>query len=365
MKFTSLGIMSGTSLDGVDLAMCLFKEEYNSWQYEILEAVTIPYPTDWELKLRNAHNLNAADFLLLHNEYGTYLGNLAKYFLANIPNNLLSTVQNISTSEYQYPLIISSHGHTIFHQPDISFTFQLGNGAVIAATTNITTISDFRSLDVALGGQGAPLVPAGDKLLFGEYDYCLNLGGIANISFDDDNTRIAFDICPVNQILNYLASRKNKPFDKNGEIGASGIIDLSLLNSLNSLEYYTQKYPKSLGREWIEQNINTLLSGSAISIEDQFATFYEHIAVQIARTITTTGRMLVTGGGAKNKFLIKKLSEKLSCEIIVPGSQLIDFKEALIFGFLGVLRLIGQTNCLSSVTGAKKDNIGGVIYLPE
>ena len=258
--------------------------------------------------------------------------------------------------------IISSHGHTIFHQPDKAFTFQLGSGATIASTTNITTISDFRTLDVALGGQGAPLVPIGDKLLFHEYDYCLNLGGFANISFDVNNLRIAFDICPVNLVLNDLASQKNRSFDKDGEIGASGKINPSLLNSLNSLDYYSQKWPKSLGREWVEKNIYSLFTDPVLSIEDRAATFYEHVAYQLSEVLGFSGRILLTGGGAKNKFLVKKLMEKTPCQIVKPENQLIDFKEALIFAFLGVLRFNGQINCLSSVTGADIDNIGGVIH---
>ncbi len=346
MNYTSLGIMSGTSLDGVDFALSRFMEENDQWKYEILNAVTIPYTADWETKLRNAHTLNAFDFLLLHNEYGHYLGNLANNFLDKKP----------------VPNIISSHGHTIFHQPDKGLTFQLGNGAVIAATTNITTVSDFRSFDVALGGQGAPLVPVGDKLLFRQFDYCLNLGGIANISFDADNLRLAYDICPVNQVLNHLASRKNKPFDKDGDIGALGKIDRELLDSLNNLDYYSKKYPKSLSREWIEKNINILLTGSGISVEDQLATFYEHISEQVSKAVFSNGSVIITGGGAKNKFLLKKLKEKLKCEIIIPDERLIDFKEAIIFAFLGVLRFIGHPNCLSSVTGAKMDSIAGNIY---
>ncbi len=345
-NITSLGIMSGSSLDGVDFALCLFEEINDTWTYEIMDAATITYPVAWESKLRTAHTLNAFEFLLLHNEYGKYLGNLSRTFLR----------------EKTAPEIISSHGHTIFHQPDKGLTFQLGNGAVIAATANITTISDFRSLDVALGGQGAPLVPIGDKLLFGNYDYCLNLGGIANISFNVGNERIAYDICPVNQVLNYLASCKKRPFDKDGEIGASGKVNRALLNSLNSQNYYSKNYPKSLSREWIEQNIFKLLSDSKISIEDQSATFYEHITNQVSKSVFSNGRMIITGGGAKNKFLIKKLTENLPCNIIIPDPQLIDFKEALIFAFLGVLRLIGRANCLSSVTGAKTDNLGGIIY---
>jgi anhydro-N-acetylmuramic acid kinase len=346
MKITSLGIMSGTSLDGVDLALCSFTEKNNKWHYDILNAGTICYPTEWERKLSSAHQLNACDFLLLHNEYGRYIGNLVNIFLEG----------------KIVPDIISSHGHTIFHQPAKSLTFQLGSGAIIAATANITTISDFRTLDIALGGQGAPLVPIGDKLLFHEYDYCLNLGGFANISFDVNNVMVAFDICPVNLVLNALAQKRNKSFDMDGEIGASGKINPSLLDSLNSLDYYNKKWPKSLGREWVEQNISVLLANSGISIEDQAATFYEHISYQISKVVHSNGRMLLTGGGAKNKFLLKKLIEETPCQIVTPEDQLIDFKEALIFAFLGVLRFNEQINCLSSVTGANMDSICGIIH---
>jgi anhydro-N-acetylmuramic acid kinase len=346
MKITSLGIMSGTSLDGVDLALCQFFENENKWQYEILYSKTIGYPIEWEQRLRLAHKLEVADFLLLHNEYGRYIGSLVKNFLKGKVT----------------PDLISSHGHTIFHQPDKLFTFQLGSGASIAATTQITTISDFRSLDIALGGQGAPLVPIGDKFLFSEYDYCLNLGGFANISFEADNKRIAFDVCPVNLVLNDLASKRNKPFDKDGEMGFSGKINQSLLDSLNSLGYYQQKWPKSLGREWVEKHINPLLAESCLSIEDQAATFYEHIVFQISHVAGSKGKILCTGGGTKNKYLVSKLREKIVCQIVVPNKNLIDFKEALIFAFLGVLRFMGRINCLSSVTGAKMDNFGGIIH---
>ena len=346
MNLTSLGIMSGTSLDGIDLALCRFTEKKGQWHYDILDSETIGYPIEWEQKLRTAHKLDAVDFLLLHNEYGKFLGSVVNNFLEGkiIPD------------------IISSHGHTIFHQPDKEFTFQLGSGASIAATALITTVCDFRTLDVALGGKGAPLVPIGDKLLFHEYDYCLNLGGFANISFEDNNGRIAFDVCPVNLVLNDLASQKHLLFDIDGEIGASGKIDLSLLDALNSLEYYEQQRPKSLGREWVEQHINPLLTNSGLSVEDQAATYYEHIAYQISKVVGPAGKLLCTGGGTKNKFLTNKLIEKNVSQITIPENDLIDFKEALIFAFLGVLRFIGHVNCLSSVTGAKINNIGGIIY---
>ncbi|NEW84236.1 MAG: anhydro-N-acetylmuramic acid kinase, partial [Mariniphaga sp.] len=276
MKILALGIMSGTSLDGIDIALCRFTQSGNKWNYEIVEAETIPYPSVWLEKLKNTPNMRAEEFLMLHDEYGRYTGKLIPEFLKG----------------KALPQLIASHGHTIFHQPDQKFTFQLGNGASIAATTQITTVSDFRSFDVALGGQGAPLVPIGDQLLFSEFKYCLNIGGFANISFDQDGTRIAFDVCPANIVLNELAQQKGFAYDKDGQMGASGTIDISLLQKLNNLDFYHQKWPKSLGREWAENQIMPLLSASGHSIEDQAATMYEHIAFQIANVVENNGRLL-------------------------------------------------------------------------
>jgi anhydro-N-acetylmuramic acid kinase len=347
MKILALGVMSGTSLDGIDLALCRFSEYGNKWHYEIIDAQTVAYPITWIDKLKGAPHMNAEEFLILHNEYGCYTGELINKFL----------------NGKEVPQLIASHGHTIFHQPDIKFTFQLGNGASIAATTQITNVSDFRSFDVALGGQGAPLVPIGDQLLFPEFDYCLNIGGFANISLVQNGTRIASDICPANIILNELALKKGYPFDKDGQLGASGTVDDSLLKKLNSLDFYKQKWPKSLGREWIDHQIIPLLSASGLSVEDQASTIYEHIATQISMATGNTGRLLATGGGSKNLFLIDQLKRKTSCQILLPDEKLIDFKEALIFAFLGVLAFNGRTNVLSSVTGSQHDHIGGIIHL--
>jgi len=349
MSILAVGTMSGTSLDGIDIALCRFWESDERWNFEILDAKTVYYSTDWKGKLRNAPALGAQEFLKLNNEYGRYTGDLINQFLQG----------------FQPPDLIASHGHTIFHQPENSFTFQLGNGAAIAAKTNITTVSDFRNLDVALGGQGAPLVPVGDQLLFPEFGYCLNIGGFANISFLSDGKRVAFDICPANIILNEMAMKKGFNFDQDGQIGALGHIDNQLLLKLNNLGYYKQKWPKSLAREWIEREITPLLAVSGLSVEDQAATFYEHIAVQIASTIINNGNMLVTGGGAHNSFLLGKLKSKISCRITLPEQKLVDFKEALIFAFLGVLTSSGKINVYSSTTGSTRDHIGGTIFRIE
>ncbi|MCX6239402.1 MAG: anhydro-N-acetylmuramic acid kinase [Bacteroidia bacterium] len=346
MNTLALGVMSGTSLDGIDLALCRFSEYENKWSYEIVDAQTIAYPPIWIEKLKGAPQLKAEEFLILHNEYGCYTGELITKFLCG----------------KEAPQLIASHGHTIFHQPDKKFTFQLGNGASIAASTGITIINDFRNLDVALGGQGAPLVPIGDQLLFPEFNYCLNIGGFANISFEQYGKRIAFDICPANFILNELALQKGYTYDKDGHLGASGTVNESLLKKLNCLGFYRQKWPKSLGREWIDNQITPLLSASGLTIEDQAATIYEHIANQISGITGNSGRLLATGGGSKNLFLMDKLKRLTSCQIVLPNEKLIDFKEALIFAFLGVLAFKGRINVLSSVTGSQHDNIGGTIY---
>jgi anhydro-N-acetylmuramic acid kinase len=344
------GLMSGTSLDGLDIALCEFRPTDKSWEFKIRDAITYPYSEKWMENLRNAQHLSANNLLLLHKEYGEYLGLQLNEFLKD------KSVR---------PELVASHGHTIFHQPQKKLTFQLGDGNCIAAACRITSISDFRSMDVALGGQGAPLVPIGDELLFGEYDLCLNLGGFANISFRSEHKRIAFDICPVNFVLNLLAVSQGMEYDNNGNIAASGQIDHSLLEKLNSLEYYKTPHPKSLGREWVEKHVFSALEGSSLSIADKMRTFVEHIAIQcgnITNPVATPGmKMLVTGGGAHNEFLIQQITKHSNTKIIVPDKLTIDYKEALIFAFLGLLRFQGKVNCLSSVTGASRDSCGGVI----
>ncbi|MDD5569725.1 MAG: anhydro-N-acetylmuramic acid kinase [Bacteroidales bacterium] len=345
-----IGLMSGTSLDGVDLAFCDFIYENNLWTFKILNAETIKYSSEWREKLRGLNKRNSFEFIQAHAEYGKYLGELAKRF---IKKNKIK------------PGFVSSHGHTIFHQPQKKLTFQLGNGAAIAAECGLTVVCDFRTLDVALGGQGAPLVPIGDKLLFHEYGFCLNIGGISNISFDKNGKRIAFDVCPANIVLNNLSLQLNKEFDKNGEIAAKGKINEKLLYELNRLAYYKMPPPKSLGIEWIEKNIFPLLKKTNIPVEDKLKTFCEHIAVQIAGVTNSVKKstLLITGGGAHNKYLINRIKKLSESEIIIPEKNIIDFKEALIFAFLGVLRMRNEVNCLKSVTGAERNNTGGTVFL--
>jgi anhydro-N-acetylmuramic acid kinase len=345
-----IGVMSGTSLDGLDLAYCHFTNEQGRWNYKILKAATIEYNEERKKRLNKVMLGNALDITMADAELGTFIG---KEIGKMIKGNSLQVD------------FISSHGHTIFHQPSKGFTLQIGSGAHICAAAKLSVVCDFRALDVALGGQGAPLVPAGDKFLFGDYEYCLNLGGIANISFDQAGNRIAFDICPVNIVLNQLAQQLGKEYDENGGLAAKGKVHEGLLHHLNAIDYYKAKFPKSIGREWIDETIFPLLNKFNLSNEDKLATFCQHIAEQIANILLRSGgEMLVTGGGAFNKFLVEKI--KAACagkvKVVLPDKDIIMFKEALIFAFLGVLRMRGEVNCLSSVTGANRDNVGGAIY---
>lgn len=344
--------MSGTSLDGLDLALCRFDTSIDNWQYQILKAETIPYPEEWLVNLRQLHEADALTISLIHNAYGRWIGQACKHFLKD------SAIK---------PELVASHGHTIFHRPDKGMTLQIGSGADIAATTGITTVCDFRSLDVALGGHGAPLVPIGDKLLFGHYAACVNIGGFANLSFETDGRRMAWDICPANFILNREAAKLGLKMDESGLIARNGTLDSALLHQLNSLDYYRIPGPKSLGREWVEAHIIPILSNSGLKPETILRTFAEHIAVQISRALPakTGGIALFTGGGAHNHFLMERIAQLSSIKVEIPGNETIDFKEALIFALLGVLRIRNQNNCLAEVTGASRDNCGGAVYQPQ
>lgn len=350
------GLMSGTSLDGLDIAVCKFELNENKWRYDILEATTFEYDEARRISLKNVMKGSADSLAKLDFDFGYFQGNAVKSFLdkLNIPVDF-----------------ISSHGHTIFHQPENGFTTQIGNGAAVASASGFPVVCDFRSLDVALRGQGAPLVPIGDKLLFKEFDFCLNLGGIANISYDDNTgKRIAFDICPANMILNFLAAQKGHLFDKGGGLARTGSINQKLLETLAQIEYYSKPIPKSLGKEHVDNLFIPLIENTKDGIENLLNTFCHHIAEKVTDIIKrnkTPGKskVLVTGGGAFNEFLVGLFQEKSTKEIefIVPDAKIVSFKEALIFAFLGTLRWRNEVNSLSSVTGSTKDNCGGAIYL--
>jgi anhydro-N-acetylmuramic acid kinase len=345
-----IGLMSGTSLDGLDIALCNFEKPGKTWKYEVLKAKTVPYTRHWKEKLEHAHLLGAEELYKLHVDLGKFIGEQVVLF---IKKNKAGKVD-----------LISSHGHTIFHQPQNRFTFQAGDGAAIAAVTSIKTICDFRSMDVALGGQGAPLVPIGDKLLFGNYNACLNVGGIANISFEDKGKRIAFDICPANMVLNYLAQQAGQAYDKGGKMAAGGKFDDALLKKFNSFPFYKNYKSKSLGREWVEEHFISVLEKQNLSIKDKLATVSEHAAFQTARVLNNfkIKNVLLSGGGTYNNDFLNRVSAYTNCKLVVPGDETIQFKEALIFAFLGVLRIRNEANALKEVTGAKRDSSGGAIY---
>ncbi|ANW94951.1 anhydro-N-acetylmuramic acid kinase [Wenyingzhuangia fucanilytica] len=338
--------MSGTSLDGVDLVYAEFKEVNN---FTILKAQTIPYPQDWFLKLKNIADYpkGAKELEVLDVELGKYYGEL-----------LLTFIQQHNIKQID---LIASHGHTVHHQPELGYTLQIGSGEEIFKKTKIKTVHDFREQDVLLGGQGAPLVPIGDQLLFSEYDYCLNLGGFSNVSYQEDGQRKAFDICPVNTVLNFYANQLGFDYDQNGELSKKGILNKELLVELNQLTFYLSTAPKSLGVEFLKQEVYPLLNKYSIPQIDIMRTFVEHIAYQLTVKLAK-GTVLVTGGGAYHAFLIRRMKElNPNLTLIIPSKEIVDYKEALVFGLLGLLKLKGQVNCLSSVTGASKDHASGTV----
>ena len=341
IKYCVLGVMSGTSLDGVDLVVCTFNKSEN-WEFEIEKSETIIYRNEWKKTLQFLHTKDSNTISKINLKYGQFIGDTINTFLVS---NRVD--------------FIASHGHTIFHQPQNKYSLQIGDGETIANITGIPTINDFRSLDVSLNGQGAPLVPIGDLHLFPNYKYCINLGGFANISIKEKNTIIAFDICPVNIVLNKICSILNIEYDNNGDIARKGKLIPQLLQQLNQLNFYKTLPPKSLSREWVEKHISPIIKN--FNPQDSLRTFCEHISIQIGAFIKHESA-LFTGGGVFNSFLMERIQHHSSSKIIIPSNTLINFKEALLFGFIGVLKARNEVNCLQSVTGAERDNCGGVIH---
>jgi len=420
MVYKVIGLMSGSSLDGLDIAYVHLQERLatrqapNGWSFELVKADCYPYSDDWRLRLGAARGLSALDYQLLHTEYGRYLGEQVLRFVRE--NGL----------EYQVQLVVS-HGHTVFHDVGRHMTAQLGDGAALAATARLNVVSDLRAMDVALGGQGAPIVPIGEMLLLQEYDLFLNLGGIANVSRAGGDRSIleagdpgegwggsvggassaaltsgsggfvAFDVCPANRVLNELAADEGQPYDAGGALAAGGSVDAELLGRLNALPYYQQGYPKSLANEFGMETVLPLIrramkggagvrdgeagesAGGRLTTADALRTYTRHIAEQVGRAVRLlvagaeggsagagAAHMLVTGGGAHNTHLIGQLREVLGdmgVEVVVPDPGLVDYKEALIMALIGVLRWREENNVLASVTGASRDSIGGAVWL--
>lgn len=351
MVYQVIGLMSGSSLDGLDIVFVELSEVRGQWSYVIHAAECVPYDERWTEDLRNAVSLNARDYMLLHTAYGHYLGRRVADFITR--HSLDHRVH-----------FIASHGHTAFHMPDRKMTAQLGDGAAIAAETGLPVITDLRSIDVALGGQGAPIVPIGEQLLFPGYDYWLNLGGIANIS----TATAAFDVCPANSVLNALAGALGKSYDENGALAAGGMADMRLLEALNAQPYYGQPYPKSLSNDFGREVILPLIGEYTLSVQGKLRTYVQHIAQQVARAARAMGegrKMLVTGGGAFNRFLVESIHDELQIDVIIPDEQTVQYKEALVMALIGALRWRQQPNVLASVTGASRDSVNGALWMGE
>ena len=360
MLYRAIGLMSGSSLDGLDIVFAEFQEQGGQWTYEIKEAACYPFNEALKKQLQDAVNMNARDYQLLHTSFGHYMGTQVNRFIEE------------KKLHYQVALI-ASHGHTTFHIPEKKMTGQLGDGAAIAAETKLPTVTDLRAMDIALDGQGAPIVPIGEKLLLNDFEYFLNIGGIANISVNR-NPYIAFDICAANRVLNLLAAETGKEYDEGGKLAASGSVNQSLLEKLNSFEYYKKSFPKSLANDFGTGLIYPTIVAAGLKNEDALCTYCEHIATQTEIAISSfanksdSAKLLVTGGGAFNNFLVDKLTKKLAAhkiEVVVPDKNLINYKEALIMAFIGVLRWRQENNVLSSVTGASRDSIGGALWAGE
>lgn len=345
-----IGIMSGSSLDGVDLAFCEFDFD-KKWSFKIVRAETVPYPEEWKLALQELPLTGGESLVEQDIAYGNFLGKLVSDFI---------------TEHSLAPELIASHGHTIFHAPNKKYTLQIGNGQAIATATGIPTVANFREKDILLGGQGAPLVSIGDELLFSHIDVCLNIGGIANLSYQSEGKRLAYDICPANQLLNYLSIQAGKAFDRNGEMASLGKLNVTLLDLLNKDAFYDQKAPKSLSNQYVRKNFISLLQHFEAPLQDKLYTCVKHIACQVNRSISgiKVKNMMLTGGGARNAFLATAIQKETLLDIIIPSEEIIDFKEAMIFAFMGILRFQNKVNCLASVTGAIKDSVSGVVFLP-
>lgn len=343
-----IGVMSGSSLDGLDLALCSFVHDAGRWTGRIDRARTEPFPPDLQERLRGAMDATALEAARLHRDLGDHIGRACRAMAAG------GTVH-----------LVSSHGHTLFHRPAEGLTAAIGCGARIAVRSGIATVCDLRSTDVALGGQGAPLVPLAERLLFPGREAFLNLGGIANLAVHRQGT-VGYDVGPCNQALDLLAREAGRPYDADGALARAGTVNDRLLAALEALPFYRQAPPRSLGREWFEAEMRPLIDVPGLPLVDRLRTVSEHVALRIAAELERHGvrEVLVTGGGAHNTLLLERMRALSGAVLEVPGPLLVDFKEAYLFALLGLLRWRGEANAAASVTGAGRDSVGGALYLP-
>lgn len=352
--YSVIGIMSGSSMDGIDLAHCKISNNDGQYTFSLEECETIPYDEVWRLRLSQLRKADSLSYCKTDVFYGHHIGHLVNKFIAK---------HNLKVD------LVASHGHTVFHYPDEMITRQVGDGASLSAICKLPVVTDFRSMDVAKKGQGAPLVAIGDHYFFNEYDFCLNLGGFANISGKIGEFRVSFDICPANILLNRVARDLHQEYDKDGAIAAQGNIHYKLLENLNNIDYYGMPFPKSLNRDWINDELWQIVKeGDKLSPEDKMKTFVDHIGIQIGKSIDYLSskvpagkKVLVTGGGAFNNVLMDHIRTHSEAEFIVPDEKLVKFKEALIFALMGVLRVENKENINKTFTGAKSNSVSGAL----
>lgn len=351
--------MSGSSLDGLDIVYVHIDETRGKWAFEVKAAACHPYNGEWIKHLKDAKRQSVPDFLKLHTAYGHYLAGEVKQFMHDHDLDLKVD-------------FVVSHGHTVFHEPHNKTTFQLGDGASLSASLAMPVISDLRSIDVALGGQGAPIVPVGDRLFFGDHKYLLNLGGIANLSANVDGEYKAFDITACNQLLNYFAAKQGLDYDDEGNLAAAGVVNEKLLEQINQLAYFGKEGPKSLANEFSEQEILPLMEAANIPIKDALATCVYHIAEQIVKSTENIAQnigpatIFTTGGGAFNTYLISVLQsmlQPLEISLVIPDKNLVQYKEAVVMALIGTLRWREEENVFASVTGATRDSVGGALWV--
>lgn len=352
--YEGIGVMTGTSLDAIDLAYCRFEEQNDSYVWVCLLAESIEIEARWRDRLMALPQQTAEIYAKTHVYLAHYLG---------------KNIANFIHKHQLRPQFVAVHGQTIFHQPHKNFTAQIGDGETLVSYLQCPLVCNFRNKDVALGGEGAPLVPLGEKYLFPDTRLFLNLGGFANVSYGQQ----AFDIAPCNLVLNALlrAFNPDADYDRGGQIARAGKLLPELLAALNALPYYRQKAPKSLGSEWVEQQLFPIFAAYKPELADGLHTFCEHLAQQTAASVEQLGvqheQLLITGGGRHHDYLMERLGhhlEPLHISIAETSDELVDFKEAIIFAFLGLRALTGKPNTLKSVTGARQDAVCGSVHLP-
>lgn len=348
--------MSGSSLDGLDIGIIDIIKKGNELSYEVIRCDTIEYSTEWKKSLTSLPNASAKELANNDMAYSRYMSELIRSFLKE-------------EDQIDY---VSLHGHTLFHEPENGFTYQLGNGGVLSARLGLPVVCDFRSKDIGLGGKGTPLAPIVDSYFYNEYEVLINLGGICNLTFLSKKETIAWDVCPCNQLLNFLSEKMNLAYDKDGLIARNGKLNLDFLNILEKNPYYSEKYPKSLDNQYIKQNIIRELDSYTIPLEDQLHTTCIFVARQIKAAIQMAvkslevawpEKILITGGSAHNAFLIQCIKEHCAPSVVsIPDETIINYKEIILMALCAYLRVNNQENTLSEVTGSSRNSIGGAIY---